>query len=95
MVVNENGRRKRIFHIVRTHKRTLSDGSERFVKSHFRGMRKFKWNGYDVVVSVPGKHHGELIDFPVGDTVVRKSDDMDGYISLDEGVRQLHEHLVA
>jgi hypothetical protein len=61
-VVNENGRRKRIFHIVRPHVR--ADG--RAVKMHFRGMRDFAWNGYRIVVTVPGLHHAELSELNRG-----------------------------
>lgn len=53
LTVNENGRRKRIFHIVRTFQR--ADG--RFVKTHFRGERKFSWNGYAISITMPGLHH--------------------------------------
>jgi hypothetical protein len=62
LVVNENGRRKRIFHIVRPHVR--ADG--RAVKMHFRGMRDFAWNGYRIVVTVPGLHHAELSELNRG-----------------------------
>lgn len=55
--VTENGKRKKVFHIVRTHKRTLADGTEQHVRSHFRGSRKFMWNGFSVVISMPGTHH--------------------------------------
>ena len=57
--VNQNGKTKRIFHIVRTFRR--SDGT--VVKSHFRGLRKFVWNGYDVSISLGEKHHAMLLDF--------------------------------
>lgn len=50
-VVNDNGRTKRILHIVRAHKR-----GDKYIKSHFRGLRHFKWNGYDVSISLPEKH---------------------------------------
>jgi len=52
-----DGIKKRIFHIVRTHKRTVR-GIETFVKFHFRGLRDFVWKGYRVHITVPGWHHG-------------------------------------
>ena len=35
----------------------MAAGKSVFVKSHFRGLRRFIWNGYDVSVSMPGLHH--------------------------------------
>ena len=60
--VSVGGRRKKIFHIVRTHPRTLPDGRVVYVKSHFRGERAFDWNGYAVKLSMPGKHHADWLD---------------------------------
>ena len=60
--VNENGNRKRIFHIVRPHVRA----SGKAVKLHFRGERAFEWNGYRVVITVPGKHHVDFTEMNCG-----------------------------
>ena len=57
--VNENGSTKRIFHIVRTHQR--SNGT--WVKSHFRGLRKFNWNGYHVSIGLNGLTSVSMFDF--------------------------------
>lgn len=57
-VVNSNGKTKRIFHSVKPHER--SNGA--IVKMHFRGLRDFVWNGYNIHISVPGKHHPNLND---------------------------------
>lgn len=62
VTVGDTGRRKRIFHIVRGHVR--EDGAR--VKTHFRGERRFEWNGYEVNISVPGKHHSDLADASFG-----------------------------
>lgn len=62
IVVNENGRKKKIFHIVRTHVRKTGAA----VRSHFRGSRDFVWNGYRVVISMPGKHHTPVNEFTEG-----------------------------
>jgi len=55
----ETGVKKRIFHIVRTHKRKTGS----FVRSHFRGLRRFSWNGYAVNITVPDLHHRSLMEF--------------------------------
>lgn len=62
-VVNENGRTKKILHIVRGHYRTLAGGERKFVKSHFRGLRKFTWNGYRVSIGLSGWHHTDAAGF--------------------------------
>jgi hypothetical protein len=51
-VVNENGKTKPILHIVKAHKR--KDG--KVIKTHWRGLRQFSWNGYDVKIGMGGKH---------------------------------------
>lgn len=61
--VDDNGKRRKIFHIVRTHQRTLRNGSKQWVKSHFRGMRRFMWKGFDVLIVMPGKHGDSLEEF--------------------------------
>lgn len=43
-------RKKKIFHSVRPHVR--SNGAK--IKMHFRGERKFTWNGYSIAITVPG-----------------------------------------
>lgn len=62
-VVNENGSTKKIIHHVKGHYRTLAGGSKKFIKPHFRGLREFQWNGYDVRVSMAGKHGAALSSF--------------------------------
>jgi hypothetical protein len=60
LVVDQSGRRKKIIHIVRTHERRLGHNRRTFVRSHFRGMRQFRWHDYDVSVSMPGWHHNDF-----------------------------------
>jgi hypothetical protein len=60
--LTEGGRRKPIFHAVRAH--TRSDGT--VVPLQFRGERSFTWAGYDVLITVPGKHHADINFFDVG-----------------------------
>jgi len=56
-----DGIKKRIFHIVRAHERVGSKG----VKIHFRGLRQFTWNGYDIEISVPWRDHFDTSSFDV------------------------------
>jgi hypothetical protein len=58
-VKNEKGSTKRIFHIVRAHKRMNTT----IVRTHFRGLRDFDWNGFKVHISVPGLHHKPYQEF--------------------------------
>ena len=55
---NENGSTVRILHIVRPHMR-----NGKAIKAHWRGERKFMWNGYSVSIGMPGKHFAPLSDF--------------------------------
>jgi hypothetical protein len=71
--VTKAGQKRRIFHIVRPHART-TNGVERFVRMHFRGEREFCWNGYDILITVPGKHHHNLAEFDVGATEITTED---------------------
>lgn len=66
ITLGASGSRKKIFHIVRTHKRVRADGKESFVKTHFKGERSFRWNGYDVEITVPCRDHFSLAEFDVG-----------------------------
>jgi len=51
--VTSDGRRKRIFHAVAEHPRTLPDGSTTMVAAHYRGARRFNWHGESVVITPP------------------------------------------
>jgi hypothetical protein len=62
-VITANGKAARIFHATRAHFRTLPDGRHIPIRMHFRGLRRFAWNGYDITITVPGKHHVEINDF--------------------------------
>jgi hypothetical protein len=56
--------RKKIFHIVRTHTRQIGN-RQTVVRTHFRGARRFTWNGYDVLITVPGWHHRGIDKFDI------------------------------
>jgi hypothetical protein len=62
IIVTVSGQRKRILHYVRPHIR--EDGKP--IKAHFRGARSFKWAGYDVYITIPGRDHLMLPEFNVG-----------------------------
>lgn len=59
----EHRRRRPIFHIVSGHERILPSGRVTEVREHYRGNRVFDWNGYNVLITVPGHHHGKLSTF--------------------------------
>jgi len=50
-------RKKKIFHSVKPHIR--SNGA--VIKMHFRGERKFTWNGYSIAITVPGKDYAAFM----------------------------------
>jgi hypothetical protein len=51
-----DGIKKKIFHIVRPHKRVTGNWTTN-VHMHFRGLREFEWNGYQIHITVPGRDH--------------------------------------
>lgn len=53
---------KKIFHIVRGHERITGKGVS-MVRSHFRGLRQFVWNGYGITISVPSLHYVPVTEF--------------------------------
>ena len=65
ITLNVNGRKQRIFHIVRPHKRVTKTG-ETDVHMHFRGLKEFDWAGYNVTITVPGRDHFMLSEYDVG-----------------------------
>lgn len=62
-VTDANGQTKKIFHIVKGHWRTLGGGHQKFIKTHFRGLKNFMWNGYEVSIGVGGKHGLAVSDY--------------------------------
>lgn len=65
-VKTAGGRTAPIFHIVRPHTRTLPSGKKIAIKAHFSGLSDFKWNGYAIKITVPGKDHASLADADFG-----------------------------
>lgn len=61
--VNHNGNTHKILHIVKPHQRTNVHGEKKWIKAHWRGLRRFTWNGYDVSIGMPGAHYTPLTEF--------------------------------
>jgi hypothetical protein len=51
--LTESGRKRRVFHMVRP----FVDKNGVAHPTQFRGLRDFRWAGYDVHISVPGRDH--------------------------------------
>lgn len=93
-VYADKGHKKRIFHIVRTHKRTFQDGRETYVHSHFRGLRRFNWFGYKILITMPGKHHTPLIELDTETHFVEEDEPVwPGYMEEDEATKIIANHL--
>lgn len=73
LTCTKNGRRKPIFHIVRTHPRVTKKGVQH-IRTHFRGEKVFKWEGYNVSITVPGWDHADLAGLDVGFVDADKDD---------------------
>lgn len=85
--------RKKIFHIVRTHERDLGDNRTVSVRTHFRGERAFAWNGYDVLISVPGYHHKTLSEFDAKSETFDEGEKPKGYVTTGKMAAVLGEHV--
>ena len=94
-VLTEKGHKARIFHVVRPHRRALAGGKELFVKMHFRGLRRFKWGRYQVLVTVPGLHHVPISDFNIGvtDEALFKPEELAGTVRPAIVGEALRQHL--
>jgi len=79
--VNVNGKTKKIFHIVRGHTRTMADGTEKYIKPHFRGLRKFLWNDYQVSISLTGKHHKSMFDYSASAELLATTAERDAVVA--------------
>ena len=92
-VVNENGKTKPIFHIVAAHKRKLPNGSEQIVKTHFRGLRRFKWNNYDINIFLGGKHAKPINTYTVsGEEGLQQIVIPEGYIGEKEMGERMEDY---
>ena len=90
-VVNENGSTKKIFHIVAAHERTLASGEKKIIKSHFRGIRKFMWNGYRVNILLSGKHIKSINSWAIDASEQLSGEIEKGYVEVSSAVAKLSE----
>jgi hypothetical protein len=72
IVLNENGRRERLFHSVKPHMR-----GDKYIPMHFRGVKEFTWAGYPVKITVPERDHRMASTVDIGW--------VDGYWEEDKG----------
>lgn len=88
--VTKNGTKRRIFHIVRAHKRVVN-GKETYIKTHFRGDRDFLWQGYRVKIIVPGWHGADIsdLDIPVLDADALGDYDTKEFIEATDVARKI------
>lgn len=85
--ITENGNTKPIFHIVRGHWRAKAGGDRKWIKSHFRGVRDFVWNGYKIKISMAGRNAVGLSSLNISG--VDALEDGRGYIGSDELAERL------
>ena len=96
VVIGDTGKRKKIFHIVRTHRRLLPGGGETFVKSHFRGERKFRWGGYSIVIGLDLLHNPAPLDFNGGGILLDEDEPSpEDTISFLEAAKLISKAMVA
>jgi len=84
---NENGNTKSILHIVRPHMR-----NGKAIKAHWRGERRFMWNGYEVSIGMPGKHFAALSDFTAAAWELIDMGEGKG-VTLADAAKRIDEHL--
>lgn len=82
VVVNDNGKTRRIFHLVRSHERTTSKGTT-IVSMHGRGLKKFFWNGYRVTIKNPLKDR-KLFNFGAEMHYVEDEQENSGMLTISE-----------
>ena len=90
--VTEDGKRQRIFHVVRAH--TRKDGA--VVPMHFRGLRNFTWAGYNVSITIPGRDHLDFYrEFNVGslDASAIKRRDRKSLIMLPQLAKRFNQYV--
>lgn len=90
--IDDDGKRKRIFHWVKSHYRHTKTAGIVPVKTHFRGNRKFTWGKYSITIRVPGMH--SLMLSGVGLEASYHDTKEKGKISLKKAVRGLDQELM-
>lgn len=96
VTVGEEGKKKPVFHIVKTHLRAIGPGRQVPVRTHFRGERSFAWNGYQISISVPGWHHLSLAELDLGlveeETADRPLDEYGKFEDIATEVARIEAH---
>lgn len=90
VVLGDHGQVKRIFHIVRPHVRATGSA----VKMHFRGLRDFHWNGYEIKITVPVRDHVSPTDFNVGLVDLDESEDLTGTLTMGQMGAMFRDHII-
>jgi hypothetical protein len=87
---NEKGTTVPILHIVRPHFR-----NGKAIKAHWRGERRFMWNGYSVSIGMPGKHFKPLSDLTAAawDEAEAERFSMKKLISLESAAKRIDSAL--
>jgi hypothetical protein len=89
LTVNENGRKKRIFHYVNGFQR--ADGI--ITKPHVRGLREFSWNGFHVNVGIPDMTIPDVRKFRASGLDVDRDENVPGYIEESEAAEIMMQRL--
>jgi len=91
-IKSASGRMKPIFHAVASHHRHLSGGKVSNVKTHYRGLRSFRWGDYSIKIILPGKHAAAQASFGLAGEIVDQ-DKIDSGKWVDLGGRKVSERL--
>jgi hypothetical protein len=91
ITLNKNGRRVRIFHLVKPHTITTPTGKVIHKPFTFRGENEFEWAGYHVKITIPGRDHLILNEFDVGVSDVDSvdSEEKEGMQTMEESAELL------
>jgi hypothetical protein len=74
-------RRQRIFHSVIEHERRLPNGQTTLVRHHYRGVRRFNWQGYAIHIVLPANSSVARIAIPAVPDIPNEEIATGGYIS--------------
>ena len=92
LMVNENGRKKRVFHFVGEYMK--SDGKA--VKAHTKGLRSFSWNGYRVHIGKPGFDFADMRDLKAPGRWLANEDPIPaGKLTMEQVGRHMLAHFLA
>jgi hypothetical protein len=82
-IITNSGRQKPIFHAVASHHRHHATGKISPVKTHYRGLRSFRWGEYSIKIVLPGKHSVAQSSFGLSGKLVSDEEFKSGdYVDL-------------